>query len=66
MLYTRNPAGYEFIWPDGSDFVEVYHSDADYSDIPLIVIWAGDIRRNESELRKLANESPDFGRPYNA
>ena len=66
MLYTKNPAGYEFCWPEGSDFIEVYHADANYNDIPVIAIWAGDVRRNESELRKLANADSSFGRPYNA
>lgn len=66
MLFTRNPAGYEFRWPAGSDYIEVYHSDASYKDIPVIAIWAGDIKRNESELRKLANADKSFGKGYNA
>lgn len=55
MLHTSKN-GYDFHWPDGSDYVEVYHKDADYPDQPVFVLWAGDIKRQQSELNKLADE----------
>ena len=64
MLIVSNPAGWEFVWPAHSDFIEIYHNDADYNDQPVEVIYAGDMKYNESDLKKLANESSDYGRPY--
>lgn len=66
MLFTKTPAGYEFRWPDGSDYIEVYHPKASYNDIPVVAIYAGDVKRNESELRKLVNADKSFERAYNA
>jgi len=56
MLHTSK-GGLDFHWPDGSEFVEVYDKDADYADQPVFVLWAGDIRRQQSELNKLANDT---------
>ena len=66
MLYVKNPAGYEFRWDDGSPFIEVFHRQSSFPNEPLEVIFAGDLNRSESNLRKIANETPDYGRPYNA
>lgn len=64
MLTTVNPAGFLFVWPNGSDFVEVYHDNADHHEVPIAVLWAGDLRYSEGSLRKLANESPEFAKSY--
>ncbi len=66
MLYTQNPAGYEFKWEDGSPYIEVFHRKASFPRQPLEVVFAGDLKRTESDLRKFANETPDYGRPYDA
>jgi len=66
MLYTKNSAGFEFHWYDGSDLIEVFHSLASYPNEPLEVICSEGLKRSESDLRRFANESPDYGRPYNA
>lgn len=62
MLSVTNPAGWMFVWPTGSDFIEVYHEDADHRDVPVEVLYAGDLKYNESELKRLANETPEYGR----
>jgi hypothetical protein len=62
MLTVTNPAGWLFVWPTGSDFIEVYHDNADHNEIPVEVIYAGDLRYNESELKRLANEASEYGR----
>jgi hypothetical protein len=64
MLITTNPAGWTFVWPSRSEFIEVYHDDASFSDQPVEVISAGTLKYNDSDLRKLANESPEYGRAY--
>lgn len=64
MLYVKNPAGYEFRWYDGSSFIEVFHRRATFASEPIEVVFAGDLNRSESNLRKFANETPDYGRPY--
>lgn len=63
-MFYRNPSGYEFRWEDGSPFIEVFHRKASFSAEPIEVVFAGDLNRSESNLRKFANETPDYGRPY--
>lgn len=62
MLYIKNPAGFEFRWYDGSDYIEVFHANAFAANEPLEAVYAGDLRRTESDLRKFANETSDYGR----
>lgn len=64
MIIVTNPAGWTFEWPERSDFIEIYHNNASHADQPVEVLYAGDLRYNESELKKIANESPDYGRSY--
>lgn len=64
MITVTNPKGWIFEWPERSDFIEIYHASASYNDQPVEVVFAGDMKYNESELRKLANETPDYGRSY--
>jgi hypothetical protein len=64
MLYTKNPAGYEFRWPGGSDYIEVFHNQAIYPNEPLEVVQVLDLKYSESDLKRFANETPDYGRPY--
>jgi hypothetical protein len=66
MLYVKNPAGYEFRWYDGSDFIEVFHKLANFPGEPIEAVYAGGMKRSESDLRRYANETPDYGRAYNA
>lgn len=64
-MITVNPAGWKFVWPDGSDYIEVYHPNAEYPEAPVLVMETAGVRHNESELKRIANESPEYGRPYN-
>lgn len=64
MLIATNAQGWQFVWPVGSDMIEVYHKQASYPDIPVDVIPAGDLRYNDVALRKFANESKGYGRSY--
>lgn len=61
MITYRNQAGWEFVWPDHSDLIEVWHRD-DPFDVPVVVISAEDIQRNEKAVKKLANETADFAK----
>jgi len=54
MLNVTNEAGYKFMWPDGSPYVEVYRDDITYADQPLEVIPAGNEDRSIKTLNKLA------------
>lgn len=60
MLRTTNPAGYTFLWPDGSDIVEIYHPKAVYPELPFAAHRV-DFRRDMSSLNKFANETPSYG-----
>jgi hypothetical protein len=64
MITATNPAGWLFAWPERSDFIEVYHKDASYADVPVDVVFAGDLSYSQGSLNKLANESVDYARPY--
>lgn len=64
MLVAENSNGWKFVWITGSDMIEVYHPKASFPEYPVDVIVAGDIRYNDSELRKLANQTSDYGRSY--
>lgn len=66
MIYVKNPAGYEFRWEDGSAYIEIFHKRASFPNEPLEAVFAGNLRRTESDLKRFANETPDYGRPYNA
>jgi hypothetical protein len=64
MLIAKNKSGWEFVWLTGSDLIEVYHPDASFPECPVEVIVAENIKYNDSELRKLANEAGDYDRSY--
>jgi hypothetical protein len=64
MLIAENSSGWKFIWLTGSDLIEVYHPDASFPEFPVDVIVASGIRYNDSDLRKLANETSEYGRSY--
>lgn len=60
-MRTTNPGGFVFLWPAGSDIVEVYH-DHDPFDAPIDAIYVGDVQRSEGSLKRIANESPEYAR----
>ncbi len=60
MLNVTNEAGYKFMWPDGSPYVEVYRDDVMYADQPLEVIPAGNEDRSIKTLNKLAFNTRDY------
>jgi hypothetical protein len=64
MLITANKSGWEFVWPVGSDYIEVYNKSASYPDIPVDVVFAGDLRYNDAALRKFVNDIKEYGRRY--
>ena len=64
MLTVTNQSGYLFVWPNYSEYVEVYHGKATHADIPVDAILAADLPRSTAALRRLANESPEYSRPY--
>ena len=66
MLIANNSNGWRFVWPVGSDFIEVYNNKASWPDIPVDAIPAGELKYNDTALRKLVNEIKEYGRPYNA
>lgn len=62
MITATNPAGWLFVWRERSNFIEVYHDDASYSDQPVEVLFAGDLNYSQGALNKLANESTAYAR----
>jgi hypothetical protein len=64
MLRCENARGWKFVWPEGSPYIEIFHTDAPYPEIPVYVYESGKMRYNESDLKRLANETPEFGRSY--
>jgi hypothetical protein len=62
MLYTKNPAGFEFYWLDGSPYIEVFHKEAIFPTEPLEAVFAGDLKCTESDLKRFANETPEYGK----
>jgi hypothetical protein len=66
MLIATNSQGWQFVWPTGSDLIEIYNKKASFPDIPVDVIPAGNLKYNDSALRKLANDAREYGRQYNA
>lgn len=63
MLTVENKAGWKFIWPDYSNYVEVYHRNASFSDQP---VWAEDVSdkpRDMSTLNTLAFQTSDYAKP---
>lgn len=62
MLSVTNDAGFQFVWPDGSPFVEVYHRDVAFADQPYEAILAVDVPRTEKTLKKLAFNTSDYAR----
>lgn len=61
MLKYTNNAGYKFVWPDYSDMIEVWHA-KDPFDQPLYALPAENMKRNESALKKIANETAEFAK----
>ena len=60
MLFVTNPAGFRFVWPDGSDVVEVFRpSDPDYAPFEAVVLTDSHTKEN---LNRFANESSEYGR----
>lgn len=64
MLNYTNSAGYRFIWPDGSKFIEVFHKNASYDEQPVAAINADGHKREISTLKRFGNEDPDFAREW--
>ena len=62
MLNVTNEAGFKFVWPDGSPYVEVFRSDVAFADQPLEVIPAGDDERSIKTLNKLAFNTRAYSR----
>lgn len=63
MLIATNPKNYRFQWIEGSDIVEVYHSDAVYPDQPIAAHRVS-FRYDQAALNKFANETPEYGADY--
>lgn len=64
MLSLRNKeSGYEFVWPDYSDFVEVYRKDVSFSDQPYEVVSVAGMPRDMSTLNVLAFQTSDYAKP---
>ena len=64
MLTSTNPAGFMFVWPERSDYIEIYHDNASYSDLPVEVLFAGDLNYSQGALNKLANETINYARAF--
>lgn len=62
MLSTKNSAGYQFVWPDGSSIVEVFHPAASFPDCPLEVVDMSGERRDSAVLRQLAYSTSAYAR----
>jgi len=57
MLSYTNKANYNFVWPETSDIVEIYHPNTNYSDAPIEAVLVEDLPRSRESLKKLAQAS---------
>jgi hypothetical protein len=62
MLTYTNSAGYVFKWPVGNPYIEVYHNNDSFPDLPLEVIDAAGLKREDSTLKRLGNELTEYSR----
>lgn len=63
MLQHKNSAGFKFVWPDYSDYVEVYHSNASFADLPFEVVDVSHDPRDMSTLKVLADQTSEYSKP---
>jgi hypothetical protein len=62
MLISTNPAGYKFVWPEGSDIIEVFRpGDPTYAPFEAVRIRGG---QSQEALNRVANESPEYAKLY--
>lgn len=54
-----NKAGWIFIWPENSPYIEVFRKcDPNWS--PFEVVWAGDLEYGPSALNLIAQSSKEY------
>jgi len=58
-MRTVNKAGWIFIWPESSPFIEVFRKDDPYWS-PFEVIWAGDLEYGPYALNAIAHSSKEY------
>lgn len=58
-MRTINPAGYEFVWPEGSPYIEVFRNE-DPIWCPFEVVWAGDLEYGLPALNVIAHSSREY------
>lgn len=58
-MRTVNAAGYVFIWPENSPFIEVFRK-GDPSWTPFEVVWAGDLDYSPGSLNLIAHSSREY------
>lgn len=59
-MRTSNQAGFIFEWLEGSRFIEVYHADATFPDLPLEIVDMQGEQRSRANLKKFADEQEYF------
>lgn len=60
-MKVKNQAGFVFVWPEGSPYVEVYHPEDFLPEYPMEVVKMTEAR-NESNLKQLAFSTGDYSR----
>lgn len=56
-----NRAGFRFIPVEGTNFVEVYHSKANYPELPIEVVKLAEAP-TQPAINRLANETREYAR----